>query len=87
MHPVIRQRVKAISTVAVQQVNVNPSRLRELEIDFPDDAVEQHRIASTLAEFDARINRELVELAKLRKLKQGLTDDLLSGKVHLRDVA
>ncbi|MGW5620207.1 restriction endonuclease subunit S [Streptomyces olivaceus] len=87
MHPVIRQRVRAISTVAVQQVNVNPSRLRELEIDFPQDLAEQRRIVSTLAAFDARISRELDELAKLRKLKQGLTDDLLSGKVQVRDVA
>ncbi|MCX4456227.1 restriction endonuclease subunit S [Streptomyces sp. NBC_01728] len=87
MHPVIRQRVRAISTVAVQQVNVNPTRLRELEIDFPDDLAEQRQIVSTLAAFDGRIKRELDELAKLRKLKQGLTDDLLSGKVRVRDVA
>lgn len=87
MHPVIRQRVRSISTVAVQQVNVNPSRLRELEIDFPDDLGEQRRIVSTLAAFDDRIRRELDELAKLRRLKQGLTDDLLSGKVRVREVA
>ncbi|MFD6490241.1 restriction endonuclease subunit S [Streptomyces sp. NPDC060188] len=87
MHPVVRQRVRSISTVAVQQVNVNPSRLRELDIDFPDDLTEQRRIVSTLAAFDARISRELDELTKLRKLKQGLTDDLLSGKVRVREVA
>jgi type I restriction enzyme S subunit len=87
MHPVIRQRVRSISTVAVQQVNVNPSRLRELEIDFPDDLAEQRRIVSTLASFDDRIGRELDELSKLRKLKRGLIGDLLSGKVRLRDVA
>ncbi|MGC0338477.1 restriction endonuclease subunit S [Streptomyces sp. SLBN-8D4] len=89
MHPVIRQRVRSISTVAVQQVNVNPSRLRELEIDFPNDLSEQRRIVATLAAFDARISRELDELTKLRNLKQGLTDDLLSGRVRVRvrDVA
>lgn len=86
-HPSIRQRVRAISTVAVQQVNVNPTRLRELEIDFPVDVDEQQRITSALAGFDERIGREVAELAKLRKLKQGLTDDLLSGKVRVKDAA
>ncbi|MDF3142309.1 MULTISPECIES: restriction endonuclease subunit S [unclassified Streptomyces] len=86
-HPVIRQRVRAISTVAVQQVNVNPTRLRELEIDFPSDLAEQRRIVSTLASFDDRIGREVEELAKLRRLKQGLTDDLLSGRVRVPEVA
>ncbi|WP_420076847.1 restriction endonuclease subunit S [Streptomyces sp. JL3001] len=86
-HPVTRQRVRAIATVAVQQVNVNPTRLRELEIDFPDDLTEQRRIVSTLASFDDRIAREMEEMAKLRRLKRGLTDDLLSGKVHVPDAA
>jgi type I restriction enzyme S subunit len=86
-HPVIRQRVRAISTVAVQQVNVNPTRLRELEIDFPSDLAEQRRIVSTLASFDDRIDREVEELAKLRRLKRGLTGDLLSGRVRVPEVA
>lgn len=78
-HPLIRQRVKAISTVAVQQVNVNPTRLRELEIDFPVDLEEQRRIVRSLAACDDRIRHEEEELAKLRQLKVGLTDDLLAS--------
>ncbi|MEW2089304.1 restriction endonuclease subunit S [Streptomyces sp. NPDC006682] len=78
-HPLTRQRVKAISTVAVQQVNVNPTRLRELEIDLPIDLEEQRRIVRSLAACDDRIRREEEELAKLRQLKIGLTEDLLAG--------
>ncbi|MEV8391258.1 MULTISPECIES: restriction endonuclease subunit S [unclassified Streptomyces] len=77
-HPLIRQRVKAISTVAVQQVNVNPSRLRELEIDLPVSLEEQDRIVQTLAACDKRIRHEEGELDKLRQLKLGLTDNLLA---------
>ncbi|WP_219689820.1 restriction endonuclease subunit S [Streptomyces anatolicus] len=83
MHPVIRQRVRAISTVAVQQVNVNPSRLRNMEIDLPESLDEQREIIATLEACDAQIARESQELDKLRKLKQGLVDDLLSGRVKV----
>ncbi|WP_415957079.1 restriction endonuclease subunit S [Streptomyces sp. 021-4] len=81
MHPAIRQRVRSISTVAVQQVNVNPSRLRELEIDYPADLPEQRRIVSALESCDEQIAQEEGELTKLRELKVGLVDDLLSGRV------
>lgn len=77
MHPVIRQRVRSISTVAIQQVNVNPTRLRELEIDMPIDPAEQRRIVASLYSCDEQIEGEQVELSKLRAVKQGLVDDLL----------
>ncbi|GBP99929.1 hypothetical protein SSP531S_13330 [Streptomyces spongiicola] len=79
MHPTIRQRVRSISTVAVQQVNVNPTRLRELEIDMPKEPAEQRRIVDSLYACDAQISAECEELAKLRALKSGLIDDLLNG--------
>ncbi|MFE0570729.1 restriction endonuclease subunit S [Streptomyces albogriseolus] len=87
MHPLVRQRVRSISTVAVQQVNVNPSRLRELEIDLPVDLAEQRRIVAMLEACDEQIGREEEELNKLRALKQGLVDDLLSGRVKASGVA
>ncbi|HWU05218.1 MAG TPA: restriction endonuclease subunit S [Streptomyces sp.] len=78
-HPLIRQRVKAISTVAVQQVNVNPTRLRELEIDLPVDLEQQRTIVQSLAACDDRVRREESELAKLRQMRAGIVDDLLAG--------
>ncbi|GHI07521.1 restriction endonuclease subunit S [Streptomyces cellostaticus] len=77
MHPVVRQRVRSISTVAVQQVNVNPTRLQELEIDFPVDLAEQRRIVATLSACDEAVAREGWELAKLRTLQQGISVNLL----------
>ncbi|WP_078898290.1 restriction endonuclease subunit S [Streptomyces sp. CNQ-509] len=79
MHPVIRQRVRSISTVAVQQVNVNPSRLLELEIDMPIERETQRQIVESLHVLDEQINRERTELAKLRKVKLGTVDHLLAG--------
>ncbi|MGW1106671.1 restriction endonuclease subunit S [Streptomyces sp. NPDC002540] len=80
-HPVIRQRVRSIATIAVQQVNVNPSRLRELLIDFPSDLQEQVRIVASLKACDRRISAERESLAKIRAMKQGVSDALLNGAV------
>jgi type I restriction enzyme S subunit len=78
-HPVIRQRVRAIATVAVQQVNVNPSRLRELEIDLPVDLSVQAKLVSALDTCDQQIDAEMDNLDKIRTMKQGLAAQLLSG--------
>ncbi|RPK93939.1 restriction endonuclease subunit S [Streptomyces sp. ADI98-10] len=79
-HPVVRQRVRSIATVAVQQVNVNPTRLRELLIDFPVDLQEQARLIASLDACDHRISVERENLAKVRAMKQGISDALLSKK-------
>ncbi|MFI7537484.1 restriction endonuclease subunit S [Streptosporangium sp. NPDC049376] len=83
MHPSIRQKIRSISTVAVQQVNVNPTRLRELEIDMPANLAEQRRIVDRLLACDEQVESARTELAKLGKLKQGIVDDLLSGRVSV----
>jgi type I restriction enzyme S subunit len=44
---------------------------------------EQDRIAALLDVHDARIRAEEAELAKLRQVKRGLMDDLLTGRVRV----
>ncbi|MFF5453762.1 restriction endonuclease subunit S [Streptomyces sp. NPDC012950] len=78
MHPSIRQRVRSISTVAVQQVNVNPTKLRELEIDFPSSLSEQKQLIDLLSSYDRLIDVELSELDRLRNLALGVIDKLLT---------
>ncbi|MGQ5225035.1 restriction endonuclease subunit S [Streptomyces sp. yara] len=80
-HPVIRQRVRSIATVAVQQVNVNPSRLRELEIDLPVDLSDQEKLISALDNCDQQIAAEIDNFEKIRTMKQGLAARLLGGKL------
>lgn len=81
-HPLIRQRIRAIATVAVQQVNVNPTRLRELEIDVPDLDL-QRNVVDALSAFDDRIEAQREEQRKLAELKAGLVGDLLQGARHI----
>jgi type I restriction enzyme S subunit len=82
-HPLTRQRVRAISTPAVQQVNVNPTKLRALPIDLPSSLDEQRRITGLLDIADTQIVREQAELDKLQLLKSGLMEDLLTGRVRV----
>ena len=49
---------------------------------IPNDK-EQYRIAAALNAHDARITTEASHLAKLKQIKKGLMDDLLSGRVRV----
>ncbi|MFJ5529167.1 hypothetical protein [Streptomyces sp. NPDC093261] len=77
MHPMVRRRVKALSTAAVQQVNVNPARLLGISIDLPDALTEQRKIIAELSTCDRLISREEAELEKIGTLEQGIVADVL----------
>ncbi len=63
------------------QTNLNASLVESIRLPVPA-LDEQRRIASRLGTFDARLAADSEELAKLRYLKGGLTDDLLSGRAR-----
>uniref|UniRef100_UPI0040482C62 restriction endonuclease subunit S n=1 Tax=Aliarcobacter sp. TaxID=2321116 RepID=UPI0040482C62 len=60
------------------------SRLKEIYISFPKDIDEQKQIAKILTTQDKKIEREETKLAKLKELKKGLMNDLLSGVVRVK---
>lgn len=61
---------------------INRKELAEYRTAFPPLA-EQREIGRILEEFDDRESSEEKELSKLRTLKQGLMDDLLTGRVRV----
>jgi type I restriction enzyme S subunit len=63
------------------QKNINLEVLRPLLIAVPTPA-EQKLIVAVYDAHDARIRAEEAELTKLRQVKRGLMDDLLTGKVR-----
>ncbi|MFO0609385.1 MAG: hypothetical protein U0324_39840, partial [Polyangiales bacterium] len=76
--------IKRIATPAIQQVNVNPTRLRQsLLVRHPISLAEQQHIVAILDAHDARIRAEQAERDKLVALKRGLLDDLLTGRVRV----
>ena len=58
------------------------SELRELELSYP--ALEQQEaIASILSDMDAEIEQLEHKLSKARKMKQGMMQELLTGRIRL----
>ena len=64
------------------QKNINLQDLRPLPTAFPDP-VEQDLIAKVYDSHSECLDRELTQVEKLRTLKQGLMDDLLTGRVRV----
>ena len=61
---------------------VNKSRFSTIKIPLPP-LPEQHRIASVLSQIDEVIEKEERYKEKLGRIKQGLMQDLLTGKVRV----
>lgn len=62
--------------------NLNPGNIESIEIPFPSPE-EQTRIATILSDMDAEINSLETKLEKYRKVKLGMMQNLLTGKIRL----
>ncbi|MFI6452809.1 restriction endonuclease subunit S [Streptosporangium amethystogenes] len=70
---------------AIAQASINQKDVRGCPIPLPDLAT-QDEIVSRFTESDRILSLQRDELSKLRLLKQGLMDDLLTGRVRVKDV-
>jgi type I restriction enzyme S subunit len=78
----LSQRQIAARAVGSTMVNLNAALLNQLVLATPTLG-EQHRIVAVLDAHDARISAEEAYRDKLKLLKKGLTDDLLTGRVRV----
>ena len=62
--------------------SINKTALGQLPVAMPP-VREQRAIVKVLAENDGQISSETADATKLRTLKQGLMDDLLTGRVRV----
>jgi len=58
--------------------------LSNYDISFPDDLNQQKEISGVLISIDNKLNSEKKYLDKLQKIKTGLMQDLLTGKVRVK---
>jgi type I restriction enzyme, S subunit len=65
------------------QKNVNAGSLELLPVPLPPTKAEQEAIAAVLSDMDAEIATLETKLAKARKIKQGMMDNLLTGRIRL----
>ena len=67
------------ATPAVQQVNINPTNLRSIPAAFPRDLDEQAAITVRISTVREVLNAYREHLHKLKSMKAGLMQDLLTG--------
>ncbi len=82
--PEIQLLIRRFATPGVHQVNINPTNLRRVSIELPDDTEEQRRIATILTTLDEVIaaTEKLVE--KHQQIKTGLMHDLFTRGLWTR---
>ena len=76
----VQRAIRQFATPGVQQVNINPTNLRRAIIAVPVTLDEQRAIIERVNGVSAAIEDHRRERAKLAALREGLRDDLLSGR-------
>jgi type I restriction enzyme S subunit len=62
---------------------INRDDLGRFTFPIPDDVGEQTAIAAILSDMDAEISALETKLAKARQIKQGMMQELLTGRIRL----
>jgi len=65
------------------QPHIHPSDLNPILVPIPIEKTEQTRIATILSDMDAEIQALETKLEKYRKIKLGMMQNLLTGKIRL----
>ncbi len=80
--PASRSRFTSITTgQAYPQISLK--QVREAIIPFPPTKAEQEGIATALSDMDAEIAALEAKLAKAQQIKQGMMQELLTGRIRL----
>jgi type I restriction enzyme, S subunit len=64
---------------------IHPSQALAIQVSTPNDKAEQTAIAAILSDIDAEIAALEAKLVKARQLKQGMMQELLTGKTRLME--
>ena len=77
-----RKSLIASSTVSAN-TNINQNALSDLVLYYPKSTIKQSEIATILSDMDSEIEQLQEKLSKYQKIKQGLMQNLLTGKIRL----
>ena len=73
--------IRSLLTAIPQKINLGP--ISEIRLNIPSDIKEQEAIASILSDMDNEIEALEQKLEKTRQVKQGMMQQLLTGKIRL----
>ena len=65
------------------QMNLNTGLINATQIPFPKEETEQTRIATILSDMDTEISTLETKLTKYKQIKQGMMQELLTGRIRL----
>ncbi|MEU7312854.1 restriction endonuclease subunit S [Streptomyces sp. NPDC007083] len=83
----VRRQIEHLASGSSRSMqNISQRAVESLVVYWPDLA-QQRRIVNEFSSISEQIRQGQQEVLKLRKLRAGLTDDLLSGRVRVGDVA
>jgi len=80
---IYKSQIYRISKLAVQQASFTHTDFQKIEISIPP-IEEQKKIVSILTELDEKIEKEKQRRKELQRLKKGLMQDLLTGRVRVK---
>ena len=66
-----------------KQQSYTAAIVKELPIYYPCDIVEQQAIAQVLSDMDSEIEQLEKKLVKYQQIKQGMMQELLTGRIRL----
>jgi type I restriction enzyme S subunit len=78
-------RLRQLATRAVHQANINATNLKKFKVSFPEKIEEQRKIAEILSTIDKKLKFERKRKKKLERVKNGLMNSLISGKVRVKN--
>ena len=82
MSPLVQSTIDSQRTVGAQP-KLALTRIRKFSIPLPPTRAEQEAIAAILSGMDAEITALEDKLSKTRQLKQGMMQELLTGRIRL----
>jgi type I restriction enzyme S subunit len=65
------------------QPGLSVQKIKKIEVNVPLDGIEQQAIAAVLSDMDAEIQTLEARLTKARAVKEGMMQNLLTGRVRL----
>lgn len=66
---------------------ISKTNIAKIKLKFPADMAEQQAIATILSDMDTEIESLTQKLEKCRQIKQGMMQELLTGRIRLVDTA
>lgn len=81
--PIVQSQINQVKGISSGVPKLALCRIQNLNVTLPSPE-EQERIENTIATHDERIDQEEAYLAKLKAIKKGLMQDLLTGRVRVK---